>query len=165
MNGIAHSICRTAVKRIKIADTQRRMIDHISVSCLHTSRIILRGQYNFLICPAADIPVYIPVLFRPTVRLVPTGNNHNQFHVRMTPAKCQHLQSGKRIKTDRAAAQETTVSGPVGFTDFTNKQRHNGTELLRRQSTMSRKACSFCHHESILSTARNASLGTWTVPN
>ena len=64
------------------------------------------------------------------------------------------------VENDAPAGWDSTAFAPV------NEESGRDVILfILRQMPMAGKAYGLLHHESILSTARKASLGTWTVPN
>ena len=136
------------------------MINHISVAGLHTAVIIHRGKDDGFIRAIPDGPIDRTVFFRPARRLIFAGKDQNQPGIRVRNAKLQHLKGGERIKPQGAAAHEPSVTLIIGAGNRTGKGSRNGRQLFGQKTAMTGKTSGFGDHESIFSTARNASLGT-----
>ena len=140
------------------------MIHHVPVPHLHTAFIVFRRKNFHTVRLIQDDMIGFPVTSRPADRLIPTGNGHNKFHIRKAFPQRQRSERGQGIKTQGAPAQKGAVVISISLRQGSIQQCGNFILFPGRQEPVTGKAsCSV--HESILSTARNASLGTCTVPN
>ena len=139
------------------------MLHHIPVPGLHAARIIPVGQDDRLIRFCPDFLIRPAVLAVPARRLVAAGKGQVQKEIRMLFPGLQDGAGRQRVKTEGAAAEKTAVPVCVRFFDRAQQPGEQSIVQRGRNPPVSGKAR--CLHESIFSTARNASLGTWTVPN
>ena len=136
------------------------MIHHISVTGLHASLIVNRRQYNHFISLLPDVPVYCLIFLTPVHRLVFTWDYQRQLDIRMYASGQDDPFCCQRIKSKGSAAQKPPVTVLISFGYGLINQQRKGIPFILQQMPMSGKTSCFCLHESILSTARNASLGT-----
>ena len=114
----------------------------------------------------------LPVLRRPAVCLVCTGNGKNKPHIFAAVPESQNILCCQRVKTPGTTAKKSAVPAVVCRSQFLFQAGMNiGQHFLLQHSVAREAGCGLrikiiVHQfQSIFRTARNASLGTCTVPN
>ena len=109
------------------------------------------------------------------LRLLPAGQGQHQPDVLLPFPQPKHGLRRQRIEADGAAGEERALSLRAGLRERAVQQRRQSPPVLQGNEPVAGKAQGLLRRKiktggirgqvSIFSTAINASLGTWTVPN
>ncbi len=152
-------------------------MNHILVAELHAAREIPRRKNDFPVCRLPDPLIPEPVRLLPAGRLVGAGDGQEKAGIRVPAVpESDYRFRGQGIESQRAAADKPAVPGLPAIPDRPAQQTPYGGLFRARQEPVAAETnrilfcAAFFHcrthgNQSIFRTARNASLGTWTVPN
>lgn len=150
LQGIAYCGSRSSAHVLKITDTERGPVSHVSVSGQHSALVIIRRQDNHFIGMLKDIPVDGFVFFLPFCSLCLTWNGKGQDDIGMMLPEPYCLYGCKRIESEGAAAEKTPVTFSVrsryavikilgNTVDFTGRQMPVTGEKRSRSYAVFRK--------------------------
>ena len=169
------------------------MIHHKAVSRMHTAVVIDFRKNPHLVRLFQNRLPERSFLCRPADRLGGTGNSQEKTHIAMGFPEAYNFQRGQGIEPSGSAAHKSSVTDVICLQQGGGETKTHIRLIRRRNRPMSGKAGGcfriqvWLNHakrsftpvgdtmlqrktaeagfQSILRTARNASLGTWTVPN
>ena len=173
---VPYSGSRSSIHVGKIADTKGGTVSHKPVSCKHNPLIIGWGKDDFFIRKIENYFMLFPVFFCPPFCLIRAGNSGGKNHIRIPVPQPYRLKCRQRVKSKCASTVKSSVSGRICMHQESINILPDVLFHIRRNLSVTGKKRSprntvrievFSEHDnqSILRTARNASLGICTVPN
>lgn len=173
--GISYGTRCSSFHLLKKTDAKRRTVRHVAVAGEHAAVIIGLGKHFHPIGCVKNLPVFFLIIRFPSVRLCGAGDSDDERHIRMCLPEPQDFPRGEGVKPQRSSAVKAAIMLIVSIHQRLPDPFPDLRNLPGRQMPMSCKesrdlfgigtAVRGLHHESIFRTARNASLGTCTVPN
>ncbi len=179
MNRVPDRVRRAAPGLAQKRHAHAGVVHHEAISHHHAAGVIVRRQHHQPVRRCPDLPVQLGVGLPPSPDLVFTGERQQQGEILAPVPLClKRGISGQRVKPHGAAADKPTEAGTVQGTDHGFRL---GPERLKRDKILRPAVAGEADApvpqcrvpdllgqaqvSSIFSTARKASLGTWTVPN
>ena len=170
--GQGHRVRRAAAAGAKETDAEGGMGHQELIAHVHAALIIgLRKPQNFIRLPE-DLLINLLIRRGPAGGLAAAGEHHVEPEPRQGVAAAQYGLGSQQIKAQGAAAEKGAVALGIEVRNEMAQGGRQGGPLGSRKDAVAgetdrglRRGAQGPGYESIFSTARNASLGTCTVPN
>ena len=125
-------------------------MNHVLIPKLHTSRIIMRRKYYFIISGLADRQISSAILFLPQRSLISAWNRQKKSGIGMTVIpKINNSFRSKRVESQCSAAYKPAITIIPAILNCPAKHTTYGRQFVLRKNAMPAEAhcillCAFC---------------------